>query len=50
MAAHDAGVQVDEDIATVRVESPWFMDHMQLAWFDGRWRGINALWRHKPRG
>lgn len=42
-------LQVDEDIATVRVESPWFIDHLQLARLDGRWVVVNALWRRKPR-
>ena len=42
-------LRVDEDIATVRVESPWFIDHLQLARLDGRWVVVNALWRRKPR-
>ena len=42
-------LQVDEDIATVRLESPWFIDHLQLARLDGRWVVVNALWRRKPR-
>ena len=43
------GAMSDEDIATVRVESPWFIDHLQLARLDGRWVVVNALWRRKPR-
>ena len=42
-------LRVDEAIATVRVESPWFIDHLQLARLDGRWVVVNALWRRKPR-
>lgn len=41
---------VDEDIATVRLESPWFIDHLQLGRFDGRWVIVNALWHRKKRG
>ena len=45
-------LQVDEDIATVRLESPWFIDHLQMGRFDGRWVIVNALWHRKlrPRG
>lgn len=42
-------LQVDEDIATVRLESPWFIDHLQMGRFDGRWVIVNALWHRKPR-
>lgn len=40
---------VDQDIATVRVETPWFVDHLQLGLFNDRWVIVNALWRRKPR-
>jgi hypothetical protein len=40
---------VDQDIATVRVETPWFVDHLQLGLFGDRWMIVNALWRRKPR-
>ncbi len=40
---------VDADIATVRVESPWFIDHLQLGRFGDRWVIVNALWHRKPR-
>jgi hypothetical protein len=40
---------VDQGIATVRVETPWFIDHLQLARFEDRWVIVNALWRGKPR-
>ena len=42
-------LQVDQDIATVRLESPWFIDHLQMGRFDGRWVIVNALWHRKPR-
>ena len=41
---------VDADIATVRVESPWFIDHLQMGRFGDRWVIVNALWHRKPRG
>ncbi len=43
-------LRVDEDIATVRLESPWFIDHLQMGRFDGRWVIVNALWHRKAQG
>lgn len=40
-------LQVDEDIATVRLESPWFVDHLQMGKFGERWVIVNALWHRK---
>jgi hypothetical protein len=42
-------LQVDQDIATVRLESPWFVDHLQMGRFGDRWVIVNALWHRKPR-
>lgn len=39
----DAG----EDTAAVRVETPWFVDQLQLARFGERWLIVNALWSAK---
>lgn len=36
------------NIATVRVEAPWFIDHLQLGNFDGRWMIVNAVYYPKP--
>lgn len=41
-------LQVDQDIATVRLESPWFVDHLQMGRFGERWVIVNALWHRKP--
>ncbi len=43
------GLQGDQEIGTVRLESPWFIDHLQMGRFDGRWVIVNALWHRKPR-
>ncbi len=40
---------VDADIATVRVESPWFIDHLQMGRFGDRWVIVNALWHRKVK-
>lgn len=42
-------LQVDRDIATVRLESPWFVDHLQMGRFGDRWVIVNALWHGKLR-
>ena len=42
-------LRVDQDVATVRLESPWFVDHLQMGRFGDRWVIVNALWHRKPR-
>jgi hypothetical protein len=42
-------LRVDADVATVRLESPWFVDHLQMGRFGDRWVIVNALWHSKPR-
>ncbi|MGH6780506.1 MAG: nuclear transport factor 2 family protein [Sphingomonadaceae bacterium] len=37
-------LDVAGNIATVRVEAPWFVDHLQLGNFDGRWMIVNAVY------
>ncbi|MCJ8158626.1 nuclear transport factor 2 family protein [Sphingomonas sp. LaA6.9] len=41
-------LDVAGNIATVRVEAPWFIDHLQLGNFNGRWMVVNALYYPKP--
>jgi hypothetical protein len=36
-------------VATVRAETPWFVDHLSLGRFGDRWLIVNALWSPKPR-
>lgn len=35
--------------AVVRVETPWFVDFLQLGRSGGRWLIVNALWWPKPQ-
>jgi hypothetical protein len=34
--------------AVARVETPWFVDHLNLGRFGERWVIVNALWFAKP--
>ena len=36
-----------KDMAVVRTEANWGIDYLGLAKFNGRWRIVNVLWRHK---
>ena len=42
-------LDVAGDTATVRLETPWFVDSFHMGKFDDRWIIINALWYAKPR-
>lgn len=37
------------DAAVARVETPWFVDYLNLGRFGERWVIVNALWHAKPR-
>jgi len=37
------------NVASVRLETPWFVDHFHMGEFSGRWVIVNALWYSKPR-
>ncbi len=37
-----------KDIATVKTESPEFIDYLHLGKVDGKWVIINVLWTSKP--
>lgn len=37
------------DAASVRLETPWFVDYFHMGRFDGKWIIVNALWYSKPR-
>ncbi|MDG2529246.1 nuclear transport factor 2 family protein [Caulobacter endophyticus] len=37
------------NVAVARVETPWFVDHLNLGRFGDRWVIVNALWYPKPR-
>lgn len=34
----------DENVVLARIETPWFVDHLQLARFGQEWLIVNALW------
>lgn len=36
------------NVASVRLETPWFVDHFHMGEFAGRWVIVNALWYSKP--
>lgn len=36
------------NVAVARVETPWFVDHLNLGRFGDRWVIVNALWYPKP--
>ena len=42
-------LDVTADTASVRLETPWFVDHFHMGRFDGKWIIVNALWHSKPR-
>lgn len=42
-------LDVAGSVATARVETPWFVDHLQLGRFGDRWLIVNALWWPKPK-
>ncbi|QNP39729.1 nuclear transport factor 2 family protein [Lysobacter solisilvae (ex Woo and Kim 2020)] len=35
--------------ASVRLETPWFVDYFHMGRFDERWIIVNALWYSKPK-
>ncbi|MGH8027421.1 MAG: nuclear transport factor 2 family protein [Pseudoxanthomonas sp.] len=35
--------------ASVRLETPWFVDYFHMGRFDGKWIIVNALWYSKPK-
>jgi hypothetical protein len=40
-------LDIDNDIASVKVVSAEYIDYLQLGKVDGQWVIINILWRHK---
>ena len=42
-------LDVTAETASVRLETPWFVDHFHMGRFDGKWIIVNALWHSKPR-
>jgi len=42
-------LDVAGNAAVARVETPWFVDHLNLGRFGDRWVIVNALWFPKPQ-
>lgn len=42
-------LDVTDNAASVRLETPWFVDYFHLGRFDGKWIIVNALWYSKPQ-
>ncbi|PLR23928.1 hypothetical protein SGCZBJ_15235 [Caulobacter zeae] len=42
-------LDVAGNVAVARVETPWFVDHLNLGRFGERWVIVNALWYPKPQ-
>ncbi len=42
-------LDVAGNVAVARVETPWFVDHLNLGRFGDRWVIVNALWYPKPQ-
>ncbi len=41
-------LDVTGNTASVRLETPWFVDYFHMGRFDQRWIIVNALWYPKP--
>ena len=42
-------LDVTGDAASVRLETPWFVDYFHMGKFRQRWIIVNALWYSKPK-
>ena len=42
-------LDVSGNTASVRLETPWFVDHFHMGRFGERWLIVNALWYRKPK-
>ncbi len=40
-------LDITGNTASVRLETPWFVDHFHIANFDGKWLIVNVLWYSK---
>jgi len=41
-------LDITENVASARLETPWFVDYFHLGRFGERWVIVNALWFPKP--
>ena len=42
-------LDVTGNAASVRLETPWFVDYFHMGKFEERWIIVNALWYPKPK-
>ena len=42
-------LDVSGNVASVRLETPWFVDHFHMGRFGEQWLIVNALWYSKPK-
>ena len=42
-------LDVTGNAASVRLETPWFVDYFHIGRFDNQWLIVNALWYPKPK-
>ena len=42
-------LDITEEVAVARVETPWFVDYFHMGRFGDRWVIVNAMWHPKPR-
>lgn len=42
-------LDVSDTAASVRLETPWFIDYFHMGRFGDRWIIVNALWYSKPK-
>ena len=42
-------LDVTGNAASVRLETPWFVDYFHMGRFNQRWVIVNALWYAKPK-
>ena len=42
-------LDVTGSAASVRLETPWFVDYFHMGRFDGKWIIVNALWYSKSK-
>ncbi len=42
-------LDVTDTAASVRLETPWFVDYFHMGRFGDRWLIVNALWYSKPK-
>jgi hypothetical protein len=42
-------LDITDNAASVRLETPWFVDYFHMGRFGDRWIIVNALWYSKPK-